>query len=211
MWNKIAITALGGALLLAGQSALADPHGGRYEDYDGDRGRASEYDYARVLSAEPITRRIRVTQPRRECFEETRYAEPRDARGYDDRGGYGGHPQAAGGIIAGGLIGALIGSQFGHGDGRRAATAAGALIGSAIGHDAASRQAERDPGPAQDYAAERAYTVHHCDVRYDETWEERIEAYRVTYEYNGRRYSTQLPYDPGPQLRINVMVQPDGR
>ncbi|MFO1427600.1 MAG: glycine zipper 2TM domain-containing protein [Steroidobacteraceae bacterium] len=183
---------------LAAQAALAD-HGRR----DGWRpGPADDADMARVIDVEPLRRRVRVTEPRRECFEETRYDEPR----YRDRA----EPrQAAGSMILGGIIGAAIGNQFGRGDGRRAATVAGALIGSAIGHDNAA-QREARYGRIDDRRYEsRPYTVQHCDVRYSERWEERIEGYHVTYEYGGRRYETELPYDPGPQLRVRVAVSPD--
>lgn len=226
MWNKITVTALSAGMLLAAQLANADPRerGRGYDDrgaayaYGDPRGdgyargygesRTSDYDYARVLSSEPITRRVRVTEPRRECYEETRYDDRRDYRDSRD-----GSPRpAAGSMILGGIIGAAIGNQFGRGDGRRAATAAGALIGAAIGHD----KAERGSGSYSNYGSRDSYydrptTVQHCDVRYDETWEERVEAYLVTYEYNGRRYTTRLSYDPGPQLRVNVAVRPDGR
>jgi uncharacterized protein YcfJ len=32
--------------------------------------------------------------------------------------------------------------------------------------------------------------------------------YMVTYEYDGQRFSTRLPYNPGNQLRVNVAVTP---
>ncbi len=215
MWNKISVTALSAGLLLAAQIAQADPreHRNGYEGrgpgyaYGNDRAygetRNTDYDYARVLSSEPITRRVRVTEPRRECYEETRYDEPRDYRGSSPR-------PAAGSMILGGIIGAAIGNQIGRGDGRRAATAAGALIGAAIGHDNAER-GSRSYSERDRYVDDRPTTVQHCDVRYDESWEERVEAYLVTYEYNGRRYTTRMSYDPGPQLRVNVAVRPDGR
>ena len=55
----------------------------------------------------------------------------------------------------------------------------------------------------------RAYAVERCDVRYQESWEERVEGYRVAYEYNGRRYETRMPYDPGERVRVRVDVFPD--
>ncbi len=185
-------------------------HGG-YRDAQ----RAEEY--ARVLNVEPITRRIRVSEPRRECYQETRY----DAGRRDDRRpwvyGSRGAPTSAGQMILGGVVGAAVGNQFGRGDGRRAATVAGALIGSAIGHDVAARsQARGDEyresaryGYRDGYDDEpRAYTVERCDTRYDERWDERVEGYWVTYEYNGREFRTRMPYDPGRELRVRVDVTP---
>jgi uncharacterized protein YcfJ len=200
-----AITVLSAASgVLLAQSALAD--NGRDQGGWGNA-RGADADFARVLDVEPLKRRIRVTEPRRECVEETRY---------DERAGYRARPEArtaAGSMILGGLLGAAVGNQFGHGDGRRAATVAGALIGSAIGHDAAHSPYEsgRPGGRIDDrrYEEPRAYTVQRCDVRYNERWEERVEGYHVTYEYNGRRYETELPYDPGPRLRVRVAVEPD--
>lgn len=216
MWKPITVTALSAAMLLGGQAAQADHRDQRYDSESrdstyADRGyaaRTSDYDYARVLHSEPITRRVRVTEPRRECYEETRYDDRRDDRDYRSSG----NRPAAGSMILGGIIGAAIGNQFGRGDGRRAATAAGALIGAAVGHDAAER-GSRSYGAynARDRYDDRPTTVQHCDVRYDESWEERVEAYLVTYEYNGRRYTTRMSYDPGPQLRVNVAVRPDGQ
>jgi uncharacterized protein YcfJ len=37
---------------------------------------------------------------------------------------------------------------------------------------------------------------------------ERIVAYDVTYEYNGRQFSLRMPYDPGEQMPVNVDVRP---
>ena len=32
--------------------------------------------------------------------------------------------------------------------------------------------------------------------------------YNVVYEYQGQRFSAKLPYDPGPELKVNVSVTP---
>ena len=150
------------------------------------------YEYARVLNVEPIVRQVRVETPQRECWTEDRYEQPRSA-----------HAGVAGNMILGGLIGGAIGSRFGHGDGRRAATVAGALIGSSIGHDAGERRrAAQGPYDAQ------VRTVERCGVRYVDNYEERIEGYDVEYEYGGQRYHTRMPYDPGERMRIRVDVSP---
>ena len=47
-----------------------------------------------------------------------------------------------------------------------------------------------------------------CDVRYEHEYEERIDGYRVTYEYNGREYTTRMPYDPGERIKVRVAVAP---
>jgi len=110
-------------------------------------------------------------------------------------------------MILGGIIGAAIGNQIGRGDGKRAATVAGAIIGSAIGHDRAGTRyvADRDDR----YDAPRGYDVERCDVRYDESWEQRIDGYRVRYVYHGREGVTTLPYEPGDRIRVRVDVRPE--
>ena len=163
-----------------------DRYGGRYDD-------GGAYDYAKVVDVEPLTTRVRVSTPQRECWDETRY----------DRGSqYGGHgPQVAGTTLLGAAIGAVIGHQIGDGQGRKAATAGGAVIGAAIGHQQGMRRygAVSSPQP---------YTVQRCETRYHDEYQERVDGYRVTYVYHGRRQVTQLPYRPGDRIRVRVDVSP---
>jgi uncharacterized protein YcfJ len=174
-----------------------DAYDTRYDDryderYDADGG----YDYARVVDVQPLTRRVRVSSPQRECWDETRYDDERDY----------GRPRArnsAGPTLLGAVIGAAIGNQIGHGDGRRAATAAGAIIGAGVGNAQAGRRNgyEQPPPP-------RAYTVQRCETHYREDVQERIDGYRVTYVYHGRRGVTEMPYKPGDRIRVRVDVSP---
>jgi uncharacterized protein YcfJ len=154
-----------------------------------------EYDYAKVVDVQPLTTRVRVTTPQRACWDETRV----DERGY----GNGPLPRSsAGGAVLGAVIGGVLGHQIGHGHGRDAATAAGVVIGAAVG----SRQAQRRAGYAS--APPREYTVQRCETRYQETWEERTDGYRVTYVYNGRRQVTEMPNRPGDRIRVRVDGSP---
>jgi uncharacterized protein YcfJ len=173
-------------------------HDDRYDDrYDY---RAGAYDYARVIDVQPLTRQVRVSAPQRECWDETR-VDP----GYNTAG-YGGGPRTpAGGALLGAVIGGVLGHQIGSGRGRDAATAAGVVIGAGLGHQQAQRRiaAANAPPPPP-----REYTVQRCETRYTNTMEERIDGYRVTYEYNGRRQVTELPYKPGERIRVRVDVSP---
>jgi uncharacterized protein YcfJ len=126
----------------------------------------------------------------RECWEEVDYA--------DDGALSSRH---IGGTLVGALIGGALGNQVGDGRGRQVARAAGAIIGGAVGHNV-SRERQR-----QRYGDER-YVYERCDVRYRDRYEERIDGYEVTYEYAGRRYVTEMPYDPGDRIRIRVDVTP---
>jgi uncharacterized protein YcfJ len=170
---------------------------GQYDDRDdGQYDDEGGYDYAKVVDVQPLTRQVRVSSPQRECWDETRYDE-RDS--YD-------RPRArnaGGATLLGAVIGAAIGNQVGHGDGRRAATAAGAIIGAGIGNAQAGRRNGYDQPPPP-----RAYTVQRCETHYREDVQERVDGYRVTYVYHGRRGVTQLPYKPGERIRVRVDVSP---
>ena len=50
--------------------------------------------------------------------------------------------------------------------------------------------------------------VERCETRSEVREEERIDGYRVTYEYNGRVYTTRTKRDPGDELRVRVAVSP---
>src|SRR5687768_12471469 len=74
-----AVLAISSASAFAGQDRYDDRYDGRYEQnrhddsrYDDRYQGGAEYDYARVVDVEPLTRRIRVSEPRRECWNETR-------------------------------------------------------------------------------------------------------------------------------------------
>jgi len=195
--KKILVSCVAAALTVASAGAFAqDRYGNPYDPRHegGYEGPDAGYDYAKVVDVEPLTTRVRVTTPQRECWDETRY----------DNGGYttGGHgQQVAGHTILGAVIGGVIGNQIGSGQGRHAARAAGAVIGAAIGHEQGMRRYGATT-PAQ------PYTVQRCETRYHEEWQERVDGYRVTYQYHGRTQVTQLPYNPGNRIRVRVDVTP---
>ncbi|HTU65610.1 MAG TPA: glycine zipper 2TM domain-containing protein [Steroidobacteraceae bacterium] len=200
---KIATVLATAALALGSTGAFAQDRydDGRYNDrpeYDrpGYDDRDNDgYDYARVVDVQPLTRQVRVSSPQRECWDETRYDEPN----YSPP-----RPRNSGGAtLLGAVIGAAVGNQIGHGHGRHAATAAGAIIGASIGNAEAGRRNgyEQPPPP-------RAYTVQRCETHYREDVQERVDGYRVTYVYNGRRGVTELPYRPGDRIRVRVDVSP---
>jgi uncharacterized protein YcfJ len=189
-WSSV----VGVSALAISASALADPywahdHGHHHErEY---REYREDDQYARVIGVDPIMRRVRVSAPSQDCWDESRTV-------YPQRGG------TAGSTIVGGLIGGVIGHQFGHGD-RHIGTIAGSVIGAAIGNDVGARRAAENDAYAQ--PVER--TVQRCNVSYRDEWEDRIDGYRVTYVYRGREFTTRMPYDPGPRVRVNVDVTPE--
>ena len=181
------LAALASAAMLFGTTAtaLAD-HDNRGYDRD-DR---AQYDYAKVISTQPLVNYVTGKTPVRECWEETQhYTVDRHAGG------------RTGGTILGAVIGGVIGHQFGSGRGNDAATIAGSLIGAAVGNDAATK---RHPHGVEQHSR----PVERCRTSYREHREERIDGYRVTYRYNGQKYVTEMPYDPGKTIRVRVDVRP---
>jgi uncharacterized protein YcfJ len=184
MFRKLWISALGVGLAATSAGAVAD-----HDRYDNRDDRSGAYDYASVVQVEPLRRQVRVSEPVRECWEESvPVADGPFSKNH------------IGGTLLGGLVGGVLGNQVGDGRGRRVARAAGAIIGGAVGYNVS-----RD---RKGYAGERVYE--RCETRYRDSYEERIDGYDVTYEYAGRRYLTQLPYDPGDRIRIRVDVTPAG-
>jgi uncharacterized protein YcfJ len=99
-------------------------------------------------------------------------------------------PTTGGGGFLGALTGAAIGSQVGHGGGTGGGGLVGTIGGALIGNNveaANSRQVQMVP---------------ECSTQ--TTYENRTVAWNVVYEYGGRQYSTQMPYDPGPTIRLQM-------
>ncbi len=180
-----AITGLAFVSTLANAGDWRNDQGRRYRDYGPD------VDYARVVDVQPLVERVRYREPVQECFDVERVER---------------RPDRVGATVAGGLLGAVIGHQFGSGSGRRAATVAGAVLGGAVGNNAAARAEARDD--AYGYDRDRVSYETQCRVRDEARYEERIRAYRVTYRFHGREYTTEMPYDPGPRLRVAVDARP---
>ncbi len=177
---------------LAAAAAVALP---AHADNFGDR--------ARVLSVRPVTERIPVS--REECWNDRvrTYEDRRVTR--SDTG------QAIGpGTVLGAVVGGVIGHQFGNSSGGRdRGTAAGAIVGGLIGNQVDRDQGNVRPGErvteVERVPVER--NVERCRV-VDEVREARV-GYDVRYEYAGKRFSTRLPQDPGPYLRVRVEVTPE--
>jgi len=137
-------------------------------------GPAAAAEYANVISATPVAGS--VSAPRQECSEGAQLVQ---------------QPPSGAGAVIGAIAGGVIGNQFGHGFGRAAATGLGAVAGSAIGNNV-----EANANPPASVPVRRCRTV--------SAYESRIVGYDVVYEYNGQRYTTRLPNDPGPRLAIDI-------
>jgi uncharacterized protein YcfJ len=144
-------------------------------------------DHARVRSVEPQYERVSV--PREEC----------SRHWVNDR-----HPTGPqhnpGGVVIGGIAGALLGNQVGKGHGREAATAVGAVVGALAGDRIANRGDRWEPHEDVGREVTTCRTVHEVQSR--------IVGYQVGYEYRGQHFTTLMREHPGPNLRVRVSVDP---
>lgn len=49
---------------------------------------------------------------------------------------------------------------------------------------------------------------HRCDIRTEYRDKSRIDGYKVTYLYQGRRFTTRKDHDPGKRIRLRIRVEP---
>jgi uncharacterized protein YcfJ len=182
MWlNKLLVAAAFGGLV-AGPVHAHDNHG-RYRGH-GHHGhghvRGHEIVYAPVVSVRPIVRYVTVDRPRQECWQDVEYRTAVPGR-------------VAATTLAGGIVGAAIGRQFGDGSGRDALTLMGAVAGSAVAH---AHAVSRNPGSTY------AVPVERCRVVNERFTDEVIEGYDVVYQYRGRMYSMWTAEHPGSRIRL---------
>jgi len=144
-------------------------------------------DTARVLSSTPQMERVNV--PRQECRTE-----------YQQQSYRNGDNSVAGALI-GGIAGGLLGSTVGKGNGRVAAAAVGAGVGAIAGNSIANNQ--RGYGGTRSVPVQSCYQV--------DNWQSVTTGYLVTYEYNGRTYTTVTNDQPGRYIDVNVAVEPRSR
>lgn len=188
--------------------------------------------YADVVDVRPVYQDVRRSEPlRQECWiEERRHVvregtvhrverhDPYRGSSYRERRG------STGDTLIGGVIGGVVGNQIGRNSsrgGRAGATIAGAIVGSAVANEASARASRhRD----ERYGNEHHRREHHyrqpartvyetrpverCRTVETARSERRLQHYDVTYRYEGHRYVTRLPRDPGPTLELEVTVRP---
>jgi uncharacterized protein YcfJ len=177
-------------VLLVFVSAASADHKNSHKNKHGQIANSRHFEYAKVIDVEPLYREVRVSSPVRECWDEPVYhTESRQSK-------------SAGGMVAGGLIGGIIGHQFGNGRSNKIATAMGTLIGAQIGHDASNGHAKRSTRTVVDYRET-------CRVNHKVSYEEVIDGYQVTYKFRGNRYQIEMPYHPGKRLKMRVEFSPE--
>lgn len=99
-------------------------------------------------------------------------------------------PRSGAGAVIGAIAGAALGNAIGQGTGRAVATGVGLVGGAAFG--------DRIEGGG----GTTVQNMQQCSTQ--TFYENRTVAYNVTYEFNGRQYTVQMPNDPGPTIRLQV-------
>ena len=99
-------------------------------------------------------------------------------------------PKSGAGALMGAIAGGAMGNAVGGGSGKTAATMLGVIGGAVMG--------DSIEGSPQT----QTQTVQRC--RMQNFYENRTVAYNVAYEYAGKHYSVQMPYDPGPTLPLQI-------
>jgi hypothetical protein len=144
-----------------------------------------DYVYANVVDSRPMYETQYVEVPQENCWQEERPVR---------------QPRSHTGTILGGIVGAAVGNQLGHGDtNKKVGAVAGALLGSSIGRDVSARS--NNGG----YAYRQ---VEHCEQSSRRRETSYITGYRVTYRYHGELYNTVLGHDPGDRIKLRVAVTP---
>jgi uncharacterized protein YcfJ len=157
------------------------------------------YDFARVISSQPIYESVEVDQGREVCRnQQVHHAVPE----YSDRYA---RPRSEAASVFGAIIGGVIGNQFGRGRGRVAATVAGAALGSAVVND----------GQRQDYYRDQYRGAHSvvrteriCSYEPSIRRQRQLVGYNVRYDYKGQIGETTTRTQPGSTIRVQVDVTP---
>ncbi len=159
------------------------------------------YDYAKVVSVDPIYETYRVNKPVEHCYDEhVRVSDDRDyGRRHDSK-----TPEIIGGII-GGAIGNRIGKKGG-GKARDVATVVGAVLGGSIARDV--KHNNRHKRDRYRRGHDRYETVQRCETRDSYQTREELVGYDVAYKYRGNVFHTQFDEHPGKRIKVKVTVDP---
>ena len=133
------------------------------------------YEQGRVLRVKPIYRTVTVPVQERRC---------RDRRHHHRRNN-------TSQTIAGGILGGIIGNQFGQDDGKVAMTIVGSILGAVIANEATDNRRHR---------AHRH--DHRCKVVTSYREKRKLVGYRVKYRYRGETYWTRTKRDPGRYINV---------
>ena len=139
---------------------------------------------AEVLSVDTITKTQIERIPYEHCYTE-------ELPIYTDQR----HPSHTREIV-GGILGGVIGNQFGRGRAKPVTTAAGTLLGASIAHDTRPPKGGEVVGYRQ---------VERCETRYRLEEQEVVDHYLVTVHYNGRKRIFESDSKPGDTIELEVL------
>lgn len=194
--NKLGKYAL--PLLIAGSVALvATPAAAdKYRSYSN-----QTYDYAKVISVDPVYETYEVNKPVQHCYDEQVRVRDSRSRHYSRHDSK--TPEIIGGII-GGAIGNRVGKKGG-GKARDVATVVGAVLGGSIARDVKhNNRNKRHYRGGRD----RYETVQRCETRDSYTTRQELVGYDVTYKYRGDIFHSQFDQHPGKRIKVKVTVDP---
>jgi uncharacterized protein YcfJ len=144
-------------------------------------GIAHATEYGQVISSVAVQAQVGV--PQLQCTEQSVLVQPRTS---------------GGGALLGAVVGGVIGHNLGDGFGRAATTGLGAVAGSVIG----DRTEAANTPPA-------GVPVRICQTITQ--YQSQVIGYDVTYEFQGKRYTTRLAQNPGERIALDVSVTPVGQ
>lgn len=129
---------------------------------------------ATVIDVFPLYDNVQVSVPVEECYN---VRVP-------------GRSASTGDVLAGAIVGGVIGNQFGSGSGKDAMTILGAIVGA----DSVNKQS------SQSYVEQR------CDTYYETTYEERLTGYLVTYQTSRfiGDFVSDYPYSVGEKINVTI-------
>lgn len=155
------------------------------------RDRGDDVDYAPVTHVEPVYESREIVRPQEQCWTEQVPVRSSATHSYTAP-------------ILGAIIGGALGNSLGHHDSnKKVGTVVGAALGGSIGRDIGNRN---NNGYQQ--AAYRDEEM--CRIVERSSYRDEIVAYRVSYRYHGRDYTTEMPYDPGARIPVRIDVEPAG-
>lgn len=156
------------------------------------RDRGDDIEYAPVTRVEPVYQSREIVRPQEQCW-----TEPVPVRSSE--------PHSYTAPILGAIIGGALGNSLGHHESnKKVGTVVGAALGGSIGRDIGYRNS----GGYQQQVAYRDEEM--CRTVERSSYRDEVVAYRVSYRYQGRDYTTEMPYDPGARIPVRVDVEPAG-
>lgn len=152
------------------------------------RGQQHSYDYAKVVSVEPIVETIEQREPVEHCWQEQ---QPRAL-----------HRASHTAALLGGILGGAIGNELGH---NKSNKRVGAVVGGLLGASIAS---DLNRGSDRGYAGGGYTTVQRCETEYNSHFVEQTVGYAVSYRYRGQLYHTTTRQHPGQRIKLQLEFRP---